>query len=493
MAARSPETLRALVRASPAAHRWWLTDGAYDPFPRHVRYLSKRLALTVSGDLKRLLVMEPPRHGKTELVVLAFIVWFLDLFPSKRVILASHTADFAQWLGGRVRDAIEEHPDQLSVHVARDSSAKGRWDTTVGGGMFSVGVGGTPVGRGGDLIVVDDPVAGPEDVASAENREATWLWWNEKIVTRRETEKAVFVVMHQRWHEDDLAGRIQARATVPWEIVSLPAIAKPGDVLGRAEGEALWPERWSIEALRETRSGSPPRTWAAQFQQEPVPAEGDMFKREWLDAARYDVTSDGRYLLPGGLTIGVEAMRRYQVVDLAASIKTEADRTVIGTLGIVPDGRALLLDVDAARREGPDIIPAMQRSLAKWSTPITHVEKVGFQLTLIQEARRRGLPVMELEADKDKVSRALPLTAAFQGARILLPKVASWLGLVESELLAFPRGDHDDTVDMLSYAERVRTSGLGGLPPAMVTARPSPEQERAFEGLRPVRRPSPFR
>jgi predicted phage terminase large subunit-like protein len=157
----------------------------------------------------------------------------------------------------------------------------------------------------------------------------------------------------------------------------------------------------------------------------------------------------------GTKTFNWTDLRRFATVDLAASIRTTADYSVVGSFAVTPDNKLLVLEIDRARREGPDLVPAMQRAVSKWDLSTIWVERVGFQLALIQEASRKGLPVRELTPDRDKVARALPATAALESGRVLLPRHASWTKDFEAEVLSFPIGQHDDQVDVLSYAVEV--------------------------------------
>jgi predicted phage terminase large subunit-like protein len=239
----------------------------------------------------------------------------------------------------------------------------------------------------------------------------------------------------------------------------------------------------------------------AQF----VVAGSGMFKPEWFEQ-RYDAVASAHYRLPLGPTLALEQLRRFAVVDLAVSTKTSADYTVIMMLGLAPDKRMLVLDVDRARREGPDIVPAIQRAVERWQPGTVWIEKVAFQLAIVQEARRAGVPVRELVPDRDKVSRAMPVTAAFEGARLLLPRSAAWLRDLEHEVLSFPLGQHDDQVDCLGYAVAVgRTINQGPplwtsyeVPPPDVPwdprARPQPHDSGLDwrRGGRLMRPPSPW-
>lgn len=177
---------------------------------------------------------------------------------------------------------------------------------------------------------------------------------------------------------------------------------------------------------------------------------GVLFKASYWDL-RYDRVGEHHVALPGGPTLPLHALRRFAAVDLATSLRTTADYTVIASAGQAPDGRLVLLEVDRARREGPDLVPAIQRAVSRLGLSAVYVERSGFQLAIVQEARRAGVPVRELATKGDKVARALPCTAAFEGGRLLLPRTAPWVDGFTSEFLAFPDGAHDDQVDAVSY------------------------------------------
>lgn len=416
----------------------------------------------------------PPRHGKSELCSLYLPIWFLENWPHKRVVLASYEADFAASWGRRVRNAILENQSTLDLRISEDSSAANRWETTRGGGMVTTGIGGPLTGRGADLLIVDDPVKNAEEGYSETVQKRTWEWWTSTAYTRLEPQASALVIQ-TRWHDLDLSGRILAARTEPWDVISLPALAEPGDPLGREEDAPLWPSRYGTEDFARIRGSVGPYVWAALYQQRPAPAEGGFFKRDWFTT--YAVEGDGIYRLPDGQRLTLKALTRFATVDLAASTKASADYTVIATFGKAPNGKVLLLDVDRERREGPDIVPAIERAVRKWGTGTVWIEKVGFQLALVQAARRAGIPVRELEADRDKIARALPLTAEMEGGRLLFPRATAWMETVQAEMLAFPAGAHDDIVDALAYgagvAARVSTGSVSPLIDAHLPPRPS--------------------
>ncbi len=203
-----------------------------------------------------------------------------------------------------------------------------------------------------------------------------------------------------------------------------------------------------IEAARRDMG---PLLFSQEFMAEFVTAGAGLFKPEWFEQ-RYEPFGPDHWRLPDGTQVSRNAVSVFATVDLAVSTKTTADYTVMAVVGRVRDGRLLLLHVDRARREGPDIVPAIRSIMKAHNVRVFWIERTAFQLSIIQEARRRGIPVRELRPDRDKVARALPLTAALEGGRFLLPRNAPWEKEVIHELLSFPIGKRDDQVDCLAYA-----------------------------------------
>lgn len=440
----------------PASMANRLTKGRY-AIPRHLRLLSDAISETVRAG-GRLLVEFPPRHGKSETVSVWTPIWLLNAFPDRRVMLASYEADFAAGWGRRARNLIEDHKAELLVRLSEDSTAANRWNTPEGGGMTTAGAGGALTGRGADLLIVDDPHKNAEEAYSKVHRDRAWEWWTTTAMTRLEPGAAVIVV-GTRWHEDDLIGRILAQEPEAWRRIRLPALAEEHDPIGRAEGEALWPERYDAGALARIRASVGERTWEGLYQQRPYGDGSTFFKRAWFEA-RYDEIAPGQYRLPDGQTIARESLGRYATVDLAVSMKTSADWTVIAVFGKTPSGKRLLLHVDRARREGPDHVPAIERIVKAWGVSTVWIERTAFQLAIVQAAQRAGVPVRELTPDKDKVARALPLTVELEAGRFLLPRTAPWLEGLLQELLTFPVGAHDDQVDALAYGIAVPHVGM---------------------------------
>jgi len=224
----------------------------------------------------RLLIEIPPREGKSELLSHWTPVWFTANWPTKRVLLGTYEAGFASDWGRKARDEVSEHAVELGVKPKLDKWAANSWELETGGGMDTAGVGGPFTGKGGHLGIIDDPVKNIEEALSPVYREKTWDWYTRVFRTRIEPGGSIVGAM-QRWHVDDLFGRIERLSGEKWEVIKMPMIAEKDDVLGRYPGERLWPERYSEQEIIDIRDGVEEDGWNAQYQQRPEYNAGDCF------------------------------------------------------------------------------------------------------------------------------------------------------------------------------------------------------------------------
>jgi predicted phage terminase large subunit-like protein len=411
-----------------------------------------------------LLVEVPPRHGKSTLISQNAPAWFLGTFPEKRVILASYEADFAGTWGMKARDLLEEHGEELyGVTVNQRSKSARRWDLfRHKGGMVTAGVGGPITGKGAHLLIVDDPIKNAEQALSEVIREKQWDWWLAVARTRLEP-GAVVVVLMTRWHETDLAGMLLRDATEggdPVRELRLPALAEKGDPLGRKEGAALWPERYTARYLEHTRKVQGPYWFSAMYQGKPTPDEGGIFNRRDFRYCEVDGDEVVLTTTEGKKRFGVDWCRKAQYCDLAASEKETADYTVMFEVWVTPENDMLVMDVVRDRIAVPDQ-PAFFEG-HHTGGPVKF-EAIGYQTGIVQTMLRRGFPAEPVYPDKDKVTRAGAAGALYRGGKVFHRRGASWLNDFELELLAFPAGEHDDQVDALAYAAKDLPSlGTGG-------------------------------
>lgn len=448
------ELEREIAWAMPVGLASVASAGRYE-VPPHLRLLNEKLLEVADGRCKRLMIAMPPRHGKSELASKFFPAWLIGSCPAKRVILCSYEADFAASWGRKARNILEEWgPEVFGVRVAQDSSAANRWDIEGHlGGMVTAGVGGPITGKGADVLIIDDPVKNAEEAESATVREKTWDWYRSTAYTRLEPGGAVILIM-TRWHEDDLAGRLlveERNGGDRWDKVIFPAEAEEDDALGRAPGEPLWPERFPLQRLKEISKTLGSYLYASLFQQRPQPAGGAIFRRAWF---RYFRREGSYYLLRKDhevKRVPVDSCWRLQTVDASGTAKETSDFFVVMTFDVTPDHELLVLSVRRERAETTNQDRILDDELARWSPSYQAIEAKTFGLNLYQARVRRGIPTKELKADRDKVTRARPVAAMMEAEQVFFDEDLENLGDLEAELLAFPKGAHDDMVDTLAY------------------------------------------
>lgn len=390
------------------------------------------------------------------------------------IILASYGADLSYDFSRRARNLFQDvGPELRGLELSEDSSAVGRWGIQGHrGALIAAGVGGPVTGRGARIAIIDDPIKNQEEANSPTYREKIWDWYRFTLRTRIEPKGTIILVM-TRWHEDDLAGRLLRKAEEGdgehWEVLKLPAIAEKGDPLGRKPGEALWPERYDEEELAEIKRAVGSYVWSALYQQQPQPASGGLFKRSWFRYFR----EDGEFYIlerPEGLHhVKKKDCWIFQTVDPAATEKETSSYFVCSTWAVTPEKDLLLLDVFRERAETTKHKAVLKAQRDRWSPAFQGVENKTFGLNIIQEAKKEGAPIKPLEADSDKVARALPASARYEAGTVYHRMDAHWLEEYENELLAFPKGKWNDQVDTAAYAAKVVQTYAG---------RPAREQVR---------------
>ena len=425
---------------------------------KHLLYLTKKLEAVERGEIKRLMVFMPPRHGKSEVVTKKFPAWYLGRNPDNEVIISSYSADLAYDFSVIARETLRKHgSDLFDVDVSDTRSAVAKWNIkNHRGGLAAAGVGGPITGRGAHLAIIDDPFKNWEEASSKTIRDKVWSWYRSTLYTRLAPGGAIVLVM-TRWHEDDIAGRLMQMMEddkgSEWEIIKFKQYADDNDPLGRKEGETLWPERFPQEQIKETKEVLGSYLFTAMHQQEPSPEGGAIFKRSFY---RYFYEQDGYYILmsPDGSKKKYEKSKcwKFQTCDPAATEKENSDFFVLTTFAVTPNKDLLIVDVFRERAETVKHISILRMQMAKHNPDYIGIENRTFGLNIIQTARNEGMPIIPLEADKDKVSRSRVIAARYEIGTVYHRLNAEWLTDVEDELTKFPNGEHDDVVDTISYA-----------------------------------------
>ena len=375
--------------------------------------------------------------------------------PRSRIAIVTYGERFSAKWGRKIRAILRECGDTLGVHIDPEKEAANNFETIEGGSVISTAIGGTLMGEGFDLILVDDPHKSRAEAESTAMREAVIEFWQGTCRNRLEPRGTAVTIM-QRWREDDLVGFLQSEESGEhWDLINLPAIAEEGDPIGREVGDPLWPGRYDVEALAVIERAVGRYNWASQYQQRPSPSGGSIFRRADF---RYFRVCDTHYELgqpegPAKRVLKADC-RIVQTADTAQKTGSLNDWTVCETFAITPANDLLLLDVARARIEVPDQIGFLYAQRSKWSPMWQGVEDKSSGIGLIQKAARTGKPLKPLKAETDKVSRAAPVSIMYENGKIYHLAAAGWLGAFEDEILAFPNGAFDDQVDPLSYAGR---------------------------------------
>jgi predicted phage terminase large subunit-like protein len=436
-----------------------------------------------AGLSPRLMILMPPRHGKSELASRMFPAWHLGHYPDHEFIACSYNVGLAMDFSRKVKEALNDpsyhtvfpgtrlHPDmqsaeQWSIHNHR-------------GGYVAAGVGGGITGKGAHVLVIDDPIKNAEEADSADIREKLWGWYGSTAYTRLAPGGGVLVIQTW-WHDDDLAGRLQtAMKEDPeadqFEVIKYPAIAE-GDEwfdedtglivldetpengrLLRLKGDPLHPERYDIEKLRRIKKTLQPRHWSALYQQNPVPDEGIYFTKDmFIRRATPDKTR----------------CKVFMAWDFAITEKKQSDYTVGAVL--LQDHEDLLHVAEVLRFKSQDaeyIVNTILDTYERWFSRQGTV--LGFEDGQIYKAissllkknmrlRRLFPSVRVLQPITDKMARARPLQGRMQAHAVAFSDSAPWFDVVRNELLRFPAGVHDDCVDGLAWGTQL---AIGSEPP----------------------------
>lgn len=400
------------------------------------REIAAQLERVERGEIDRLMLLVPPRHGKSELASRRFPAYFLGKHAHKQFISASASAPLAEDFGRDVRNLIasSEYQEVFETRLSEDSQAKGRWSTQQGGSYYAVGIGGAIMGRGAHVFLIDDPFGDMAEARSEVQRKAVWDWYTGTAYNRLEDKGAIIVINH-RMHESDLTGMLleqQAAGGDTWTVVELKAI--------NDAGEALWPDKYPIQALERIRRNIKPADWSALYQQNPTPDEGTYFKAEWF-RPYIKAPARANMVIYGGSDFAVTA--------------DGGDFTCHVVIGIDPEDNLWMLDHWRGQTTSDKWIENWCDLVCQWKPfgwAFEHGQiKSGVGPFLDKRAReRKAFTAHETFPTRgDKAVRAQSIRGRIAHLGLNVPTNASWYAAFRSELLAFPASKHDDQVDAM--------------------------------------------
>jgi predicted phage terminase large subunit-like protein len=421
----------------------------------HLQAIAHALEQVRQGRIRRLIINLPPRSLKSVMTSVAFPAFVMGHDPVSRIICVSYASELAVKHANDFRAVVDAAWYRRlfpGFALSRMKNSEAEVMTTRHGLRLATSVGGTLTGRGGDLILIDDPIK-PADALSEPRREAVNQWYTNTLLSRLDDRiTGAIVIVMQRVHMEDLVGYV-TRHSEEWTILKLPAIATDDQRIATGPGrsylyranEVLHPAREPLPVLETYRTQLGSDTFSTQYQQEPVPPGGAMIKRHWVR----------RYRTPPARA---PRTRIIQSWDTACKGGAENDWSVC-TTWLIENKQFYLLAVDRGRHDYPDLKQRVIALAQRHKPNRILVEDAGTGTALVAELRRMGLTIIGIKPEKDKVTRMSVQSAKFEAGLVHLPEQAPWLGSFEAELFAFPGSRHDDQIDSVSQA---LANGIGG-------------------------------
>jgi len=452
MTSLSPREYRAILRADFYAFTQRCFHELYPQttfLPNwHIELMTAKLESCRRGEIKRLIITLPPRHFKSMCVSVAFPAFLLGHNPSCQTINVSYGQDLSDKLGRDSRAIMTSAFYQRLFATRLVQSSIHELSTDAGGFRLATSVGGVLTGRGGDFIIIDDPLK-PADALSPSQRNLPNYWFDNTLLSRLNSQhNGCIIIVMQRVHQDDLVGHVLGQGN--WEVLNLPAIAEVREehviespygrlVHVREIDDVLHPERESREVLAELRRNLGAYNFAGQYQQSPAPQGGGMVQGDWFKRC-------ADHELPPSFDSIVQSW------DTANKPGEFNDYSVCTTWGL-KNQRIYLLNIYRKKVNYPDLKRAVREQAATFKASVVLVEDRASGTQLIQELIEEGLhQVQRCISRVDKRTRMIEQTATIENGFVYVLNDAHWLAEYLFEMMTFPNSKHDDQVDSTSQA-----------------------------------------
>jgi predicted phage terminase large subunit-like protein len=443
--------LRALLRTELKYFIWKVFETVLPGTPYlqnwHIDAIVHQLMRVDAGDNRRLLINQPPRSLKSITASVAYPAWLLGRDPTRRIIVVSYSNELSAELHRQFRMVVEAPWYRAlfpATRSARDAGSE--FVTTAGGSRYATSVGGTLTGRGADLIIIDDPLKA-EDALSDLSRQRLIDWYGGSLVSRLNNKQTgSIVVVMQRLHEHDLAGHLLEQGG--WYHLDLPAIAIDdadipvgyGQWFARKAGHVLHEALENKDVLDRIKAEIGSLMFSAQYQQRPIPIEGNLIKRDWF--RYYD-----------SLPIIGPNMMIAQSWDTASTTGLANDYSVC-TTWLVAKSDYYMIDVCRVRLQYPDLRRKVATLASQHAATAILIENAGPGLQLLQDLQRDPphgmIRPIGIKPDGSKTDRMAAQTAKIEAGHVHLPRTAEWMDIFMLEMLGFPTARHDDQVDSVS-------------------------------------------
>ena len=413
----------------------------------HIDVIADHLMHCYHGDIKRLIITMPPRSMKSICASIAFPAWVLGKDPGRKIICASYSADLSAKFARDCRAVMDSSWYRNAfprTHLIR--SATNDLETPQHGVRYATSTGGTLTGRGGNMIIIDDPMK-PQDGTSSTQRKSVKQWYDGTLYSRLDSKSdGIIILVMQRLHVDDLVAHLLDKED--WVHLNLPAIAgseqlfelSSGRRYVRSKGGILHPQRESLETLEAIKTTIGSFNFSAQYQQQPIPEEGNLVKWPWFNT--YDTAPP--------FESGDQIVQSWDT----ASKDTEMADYSVCTTWHVKGKNYYLLHVFREKLNFPELAKAVIQQSKAYNASVILIEEAGSGIGLVdilKQDRTPGAPYPTgIKPIGDKVTRLSIQSAKIEAGHVFLPSHADWLEAFQAELMAFPEGGHDDQVDSLS-------------------------------------------
>jgi predicted phage terminase large subunit-like protein len=417
----------------------------------HIEVIAEALEQCRTGKLRRLIINVAPRSLKSHMTSISFVAWLLGHNPAARIACASYGQDLSEKLAGdcRLLMASQWYQDLFpETRLSTDKSAVRDFETTEKGSRIATSVGGAFTGRGGEFILIDDPLK-PDEAVSETQRSKVNDWCANTLMSRLNDKRTgCIILIIQRLHEDDLVGHVLDKEQ--WKVLRFAAIAEDDEnyVINspygtrhfqRRAGEALHPEREPLEALNQLCKDLGEYNFAGQYQQAPAPLGGGLVKAEWFKT--YTVAEK-----PAQFDVILQSW------DTANKSTERNDYSVCTTWG-VKDNHVYLLHVFRKRLDYPDLKRKVRELEEVFHPQTILIEDQGSGIPLIQELVNEGMQsIKKYKSTLEKIVRMNSVTSVIENGFVHLPEKELWLDEYLHELTIFPNGKYDDQADSTSQA-----------------------------------------
>ena len=434
-----PKELKYVQTDLYAFYRYYVGRSFAENVPApHIDKLATALMEVYRGDYKRLCVAMPPRHSKSSMITEAFPLWLIFHNPNLNILIVSNSAGLSEKFGIALRELVREYGAEFGVYLSDVKSSStylmfsDEDKNLFGGSIRLVGAGGSITGQDVDYLILDDPYEGFNDITPGQLEKK--INWFKTIIEQRIEPHSRLIILHTRWHSNDLQGYLKEHTPNEYEFITFPAILH--------NGEPLWSERYTLEELERKRDKMGERLFNSIYQQQPLDDSGDFFD-----------TKSIKWSLPEKFNVNYSC----RAWDTASS-ENEGDYTVGIKMVLTDEDEYLITDMvrgqfgsgntkdkifQTAHDDGVDTTVVIE----------TGVAAAGRFLFDEWEKQLTGYFVEQAVPLNSKVDRATPFKNAIIDGKIYMDiKNPELRDDLIKEFESFPEGKHDDIVDACAHA-----------------------------------------